>query len=585
MIHYVRFILSRITDRIYPEYFMKKRTGIILLLSILLAAAVFFALLNMFILIGGNLISVRSEEVDLSGTRISDISPLMRLSSPSRILLRGCDIRPQDYDTLSGRFPHCEILWDIPLSCGQYPSDSEEIAVSSLTEADISLLSLFPNLQCIDTRSFILAEELKQSLAECLPACTILYSISAGDAEYDVRTEMLPLGQSNLSADELIELLAKFPSLREVDLTGTVFQPEEQLALCSAFPSIHFLWDVSLYGNRIPNSVSSLDFSASPPQDLSLLQKAAPLFSEVRDIYLGAESFEPGVLSDLCAAWNDTVIHCQIEAFGRTFSTDDTELDLSGIEIRDTSLFDPIVRAMPELEKVVLCDCGIPDEEMDQLNHRYDGVRFVWTVHFSIYSLRTDADNFCASNVPERNYIGINMTDAQIYPLRYCTDLVALDLGHMTLMTDLSVLKDMLHLRFLILSTNGMNGDISLLSTFKDLYYLELFHNTIQDLSPLLECPNLQHLNIGYCVGYDIAPLMEMKQLKRLWIPGNSLTDEQKAALESALPDTYIYMPRGDVAGSTGGDWRVNEAYYEMRDLLHMHYMPGDAGYHLNDNG
>ena len=42
-------------------------------------------------------------------------------------------------------------------------------------------------------------------------------------------------------------------------------------------------------------------------------------------------------------------------------------------------------------------------------------------------------------------------------------------------------------------------------------------------------------------------------------------------------------MPRGDVAGSTGGDWRVNEAYYEMRDLLHMHYMPGDAGYHLND--
>ena len=67
---------------------MKKRTGIILLLSILLAAALFFAFINMFILIGGSLISVRSEEVDLSGTRILDLSPLLRLSSPSRILLR-----------------------------------------------------------------------------------------------------------------------------------------------------------------------------------------------------------------------------------------------------------------------------------------------------------------------------------------------------------------------------------------------------------------------------------------------------------------------------------------------------------------
>ena len=519
MVQYVRFIVSRIPDRIYPEYFMKKRTGIILLLSILLAAALFFAFINMFILIGGSLISVRSEEVDLSGTRILDISPLLRLSSPSRILLRGCDIQPQDYKTLSGRFPHCEILWDIPLSCGRYPSDSEEIAVPYLTEEDISLLSLFTNLQCIDTRASLLPEELRLSLAKSLPSCTILYNIPAGDAEYDVRTETLPLGQSNLSADELTVLLAEFPSLREVDLSGTVLQPEEQLSLLRTFPYVHFLWDVSLYGKHIPNSVSSLDFSASPPQDLSILRKAAPLFSAVRDIYLGTESYAPEVLSDLRAEWNDAAVHCNITAFGQTFSTDETELDLSGIEISETSLFDSIVRAMPELKKVVLCDCGIPDEEMDRLNHRYDGVRFVWTVHFSIYSLRTDADNFCASNVPERNYIGINMTEAQIYPLRYCTDLVALDLGHMTLMTDLSVLKDMVHLRFLILSTNGMNGDIRLLSTFKELYYLELFHNTIQDLSPLLECPNLQHLNIGYCVGYDIAPLMEMKQLKRLWIP------------------------------------------------------------------
>ena len=582
MVQYLRFILlSRLFFCIGAV--MKKKTGIILL-SLLLTAALIFAFSSMFLFIGGRLISIRTEEVDLSGMAVSDVSRLLRLSSPSRIILRDCPVSQEGYTALSAHFPGCEILWDIPLSCGRYPSDAKEITVSGITEDDIPLYSLFTQLNSIDTRSFVLSEDTRLALSSAIPDCTILYNISIGNAEYDARSEVLSLEQSDLTADEIAEQLSAFPELKEIDLSGSSLSPEEQLSLVSLYPSVRFTWNVSLYGKSVPNSVSFLDFSDPPPEDLSLLRSVAPLFPNAQEIDLGEAVIDPETICELRSTWNGAAIHCSTEAFGQVFSTNETELDFSGTEIDDVSLFDSIVGSMPGLERVILCDCGIADEEMDRLNHRFEEVRFVWTVYFSIYSLRTDATSFCASNVPERNYIGINMTDAQLAPIRYCTDLVALDLGHMTLMTDLSVLKDMLHLRFLILSTNGMNGDISILSTFKDLYYLELFHNTIQDLSPLLECPNLQHLNIGYCVGYDIAPLMEMKQLKRLWIPGNSLTDEQKAALEAALPDTYIYMPRGDIAGSTGGDWRVDEAYYEMRDLLHMHYMPGDAGYHLNDS-
>ena len=563
---------------------MKKRTGIILLFSVLLTGALVFAFMSMFIPVGGKLISVRSDTVDLSGSHISDITRLYRLSSPSRIILLDCGIEPEEARSLAAYFPDCDILWDIPLSGGRFHSDAEEIRVSGITRDDIPLLFFFTRLRCIDTRSFILSADLLTELETSLPDCTILYSISTGSSDHDAGTEDLVLDEP-ISLEEAMRILGEFPHLQSVDLTASVYPVEDQLSLLSAYPGIRFIWNVELCGTTLPNDVSSLSFPSSPEKAIAEMIKAAPLLPEVRDIDLGESLFDPMALAELRGAFHDATVHAVTEAFDQTFSTDTEELDFSGTEIEDLTVFDTLVSIMPELKKVVLCDCGIEDAAMDALNHHFDGVRFVWKVYFSIYSLRTDATYFCASDVPERNYIGINMNDSQIYPIRYCTDLVALDLGHMTLMTDLSILKDMTQLRFLIIGTSGIKGDISILSNLKELYYLELFHNTVYDLSPLLECKKLAHLNIGYCTGYDIAPLLEMKQLERLWIPGNSLTEEQKADLEAALPNTYIYMPRGDASGSTGGGWRENEAYYEMRDLLHMHYMRGDAGYHRDDNG
>jgi len=267
-------------------------------------------------------------------------------------------------------------------------------------------------------------------------------------------------------------------------------------------------------------------------------------------------------------------IKADVELYGQSFATDSVEIDLSGTEIESSTLIEKALPLFPKLKKVIMSDCGISDEDMDALNRRHEDVHFVWTLHFSVYDVRTDVTAFCASNVP--GYVAPKLGDQQLAPIKYLTELVALDLGHMYY-TDLSFLENMPKLRYLIL-VEANYRDISAIAGLSELHYLELFNNTIEDISPLLECRKLRHLNIGYTKGYDASVLKEMTWLERLWYPGGFLDDALAAEIEKELSDTECYFVKYDGKGSTGGGWREDESYFTMRDLFEMHYMPGGTG-------
>ena len=87
-----------------------------------------------------------------------------------------------------------------------------------------------------------------------------------------------------------------------------------------------------------------------------------------------------------------------------------------------------------------------------------------------------------------------------------------------------------------------------------------------------------------YTYGFDPSPLREMKSLERLWYVGMMLKEPLRSQLPEELPNCYCYFPYDDPQGSTGGGWRENEAYYEMRDFFGMYYQPGGTGIH-HENG
>ena len=488
---------------------------------------------------------------------------------------RGREISCEDYEEAHSRRPDIPIRWDVPLGEDRFDSFSESIAISSMSREETDRFGLFPNLKTVDATGCGKAD--LPALAEAARRfgdIVFLWSVPSSDGPIDGNTETLEVRQ--IGPAELEELLPLLPKLGTVDLRASGFDEAQTDAFAAAHDDLEVLFSVPLWGMEIPGNTRELRLRPGVSGDIGELAAAIGRLTKLEKLDLRDSDLAPSAIASILPLCEGIETQYVIRLFGKTYVAELEELDLSGTYVGDLAEVEAAADLMPALKRVVMCDCGVPDEEMDALDQRHENIRFIWTVYFSVYALRTDATVFCASNVPWLNFLAPELNDAQIYPIRYCRDLIALDLGHMVF-TDLSFLYNMPHLQYLII-VEGRFHDITPIGSLEELEYLEIFMNRFSDISPLLNCKKLEHLNMCYCTGFDISPLAEMKQLKRLWYAG--LGPGRGAAIAEALPDTVCYFPYTDPQGSTGGGWREDEEYYVMRDVFGMYYQPGGTGIH-----
>ena len=229
------------------------------------------------------------------------------------------------------------------------------------------------------------------------------------------------------------------------------------------------------------------------------------------------------------------LVRCQLPLGGQYFSTDSTLIDLSGCTVTVEEV-EQMLPYFPRLEKLDMSFCGISDEEMEELNLRHPDVSIVWTLKIGEVRTRTDAVYFYPA---ESNYYP---TNAEMTKLRYCHDLVAIDIGH-TRATDCEFLWHTPKVRYLILADTGIT-DITPVGNLKELIYLELFNLKTKDYSPLLNCTKLQDLNIG-TTHADPEPLSKMTWLHNLqWHRADQdpATKEAVLKLPEQLPDTNVEL-------------------------------------------
>lgn len=272
-----------------------------------------------------------------------------------------------------------------------------------------------------------------------------------------------------------------------------------------------------------------------------------------------------------------------LDVCGRTVTKETEFLDLSNTDISSLALIEETVQCMPNLKRIDMCGCGFSNDEMGMLFDKYPEVRFVWELDLKGRKLRTDAVGFSTLNPGK--YVNENSTESykravkaanktrlyteDIQVLRYCPDLIALDLGH-NYIDDLTVLRNLPNLQILIIADNKIT-DISVFKELPNLVYVEFFMNSVTDISPLADHAALLDLNFCNNKVADILPLLTMPSLERAWCAGNKFSRAEGKSIQEQLPDCIVdYTARDDTADG----WREHERYEWMRAYVKGEHNP-----------
>ena len=437
----------------------------------------------------------------------------------------------------------------------EYRRDTTELSFSIGLPDEPEAYAQLTQVQTIDLRQANVAIAEYERLRAAMPHARIFWNIPFQGNAYPQTTRELTL--SSLSPEEL-DTLSYFETLEIIDAESCE-DFDAIRHLLDRYPLLDIRYRVPLGGEFFSRDVQELTLT---DVDASQLELALEYLPNVTSVRLEGQLPAAEALTQLRDSYPHIAFYWQVSLFGQVADVNTREIDLSGIPMESTFELEAIVPYLPALEKVLMLDCGLGNEDMASLNSRHPDTLFVWNVNLNNrIILRSDAEIFAP--VLYRMEVG----DRDLVNLKYCTELVLIDLGHMHI-TDISFLENMTKLEYLILADTRIQ-DLSPMANLKSLRYLEIFMTGARDYSPLVHCTALEDLNLGLTFGSP-EPLMEMTWLNNLWWAAHDMTDAQVAALREALPDTAICFPS---YGSTGDGWRDLENYFKLRDMMGMPYL------------
>ena len=457
----------------------------------------------------------------------------------------------------------CQKTKQIEIGEVKYSLDTQMVDLSGaslLQSQELEKLTQLPQLNTLDLRGTGLTVKQYEELSAMLPGCKILWEVPFQGDYLSVDTTEITI--SALS-DQDTEALAYLPGLEKIHAEEC-----EDLAVVTAlqeqFPECEISYTVQIAAQKYPWDITALDMVDADTAELMETLAYLPLMEQVT--FAGVIP-ENDSIWELKQAYPRIRFMWEFEFFGQTVSSETTELDLSGIPMKTVEEVENGLKYFNNLQKVEMCDCGIPSEEMDALWKRHPETRFIWTVKVGNIKLRTDTTALMPF---KHGYVpgAPTLKASDCKEMKYLVDMVCMDFGHMWV-NDISFVQYMPNLEYFMFCENGLQ-DISPLAGLQKLKYLELFGNPITDISALAECPALEDINLSYCKIEDFSPLLELKNVKNLWLYGPNVSEEMSQQLQEAFPDAkHVFH----VGRSTGYGWRDLPNYFAQRDLLGMPYM------------
>ena len=533
----------------------KQKILLALLAALVLLAVVGMVIYNqMFVSVCGRHYPVDQEKLDLRSCQNIQELKLLKFDNLREVDLRGSYLTVSQYEWLKENLPQCSILWEIPFEGKDYAPETEEITVENLNEDSVAALRVFHHLKLIRISSFQDYENIR-SLQEDHPDCKLVYDAELAGETWSSNTRDLTVADADV--EELRQHLPYLPLARSVTLVGEIPTMEEIRSLQKEFPEISFSWKVSLWNQVMDSGIKII--MPNRFQDPQELVDKIEYFPELKTISLLNTELTTDEKQSIAKALPDREVIWDIQIGNQKFVYDAEEIEISGQTFTDTKILADAIPYFKDLKKMVVLDSGLESEVLDALNKQFPDTRVVWNLDIGYVEMRTD-DLYYAPN----KYPGSAVTDEALKDLKYCTDLLCVDVGH-GWVTHCEWAAYMPHLRYLIIADTSISS-LEPLRNLRELVFLECFLSPVADASPLLEVTSLEDLNLCR-TPCKLEPVPQMKWLKRLWWTGAPAYEWD---LEEMLPNTEVEC---GTTSSTGKGWRTGRHYYDMRDLIGMWYM------------
>ncbi len=468
--------------------------------------------------------------------------------------LRGREVTTSHYDKVCEKFPGAKIYWNIPFQGNSYDQGNKNLTITTLSEEDILTLDYFTQLETVEASACKDYRNL-YDLQQRRPEVKVNYRVEIGGNSYfpDARAIVL----TSVSQEE-IALLEYLPNLKTVAFGGgeNTANAAQLQAYCQ---ERGYDFRIQIGDTGVETSESAVTLIGANEAELNLLQ----FLPNLKTLHLESPEAPVESLLALRETYGDVDITWSATVAGKSFLSSDTLIDISNIPVTDLSVIEEEMKYFPNAAQLEMNFCGVENEEMAAFReaHRED-YKVVWTVYLgSRLPTRTDVDNI----MPARDGVS-DFHDADTYNMRYCEDVIAIDVGHLDV-RNIEFVAFMPKLKYLVISWTGVN-DLTPISNCKELVFLEATDAPIGDLTPLKGCTALEDINLSDSGAKNAEVFAEMPWVKNVWA---IFRKDLGYVAAQCLPDAYV-RTSGDY---TVSGWRSIPNYYAMRDALGMFYMRG----------
>ena len=466
--------------------------------------------------------------------------------------LQGKEVTPEHFDAVREAFPEIQILWDVPFQDGLIANTCPELEISTLSDADVEMLDYLPYLKTVDARGCTDYPQLRALIAR-RPEVEVLYTVTVDGREY--RQDAMHLELAGFTAEEL-ELVQYLPELNSVNAEACE-EYDLLMQLREQYPDVHLTYNVPIGGMDYAENTRELYLSDVETEELLQNLRYLP---ELEFVSVIDPRYSEVSMVDVADAYTGVRFYWEMDVFGVHMTSNATEIDLNKKQLESVEAVELALANFPHLQRAYLGRCGLDNEELaayrDRVRPQY---KVVWNILIGALFVDTDETWFMPGKY------GKGVIEEQAKLLKYCEEMVCIDVGHKPLET-CEFVRYMPNLKYLILADTNIE-DITPLETCKNLVFLELFMSFVKDYTPLLGCTALEDLNIAYTWG-DPEPIKQMTWLKRLWW---NCQEELEPELSAALPNTQLMLLSHPDAVAYG--WRLGQRYYEQRDYMGVPYM------------